>query len=1256
MGNISQTSTRRPVKRAAPSHGPERTIWERFGDDFADAASRSFVGAAVRKGADLFDWKRRDGETEEQHDRRIAQAERNRRAKYETRAASDPIIREDGSVMGDIGRGAVSLTAQILGGADPTYLIAPGGSALGRMAAQGAVAGSSDVILQGIEKEEGVIDDIDFGRSAAQTGLGVLFQGGMEGLSRVLRSRGDVPAERVVEDYRAAPEGEELVGYGRNEDGSAYPQYGVANDDAAAMREIDTKAFDGPVSREEVAPEVPTAANDGLTRRERSQAATRELSDIQPGGFKTTRPFPDSPGEEDYFRFRHVTEDGKEVTGTYTFDPETGVIDNFSINSKEGPNTSGPAAIRQLSRQLQSSHPEAKAIRAYRTTGARSGEEFVDIPLNRSRGGGGGNEPPRSNPPSGGEPMDPGRDPNKYVGNINLDRLNSTDDVAEALRGVQNDVAPLELQSQAETRKKADSLDMSEEDLLASRGLQGLEAQAVRSRDILKTVAEDTVRILDGLEDLESPEALLALARLGAVSEHVQHTINGPAGRILNSFKINADAVDAANTLTGALATPRGRARVKKLIDEYRNDPEALTKIARDAVNPTMRDFIFSFRYNMMLSSPKTHVYNILGTSGHILADLATHGLSAVIDLPRGMSGATDIVTGREVAARIIGLVKGAADSMDNVQQAWKTGRPMDDAARTDMKRGRTGSWELPVKAIAAVDEFFRSATYMSDLYGVAVRQAVKEGTPKADLLDRVQDLIENPTKGMLNDADEYSKRMRFQDTPSVFGQAIEQMRVHKKNDGPLTTLGRDGVSLVFPFVRTPDSLARTAIRYSPLGPFENVNWQDLRAGGARRSLALSRLALGSGLAAMTAMQVLEGNITGEGPRDYKKRQALELTGWQPRSIKVDGKYYSYDGLEPLAYVLSGTATTMERWDEGSSEGYLDQAGHQIFNFAEVLTNSSWSEGMADVFHILNAPEGQKGAAIDNFFANIAASFAVPAAARAVNQAYFDPITRDTRGDDSMEDRIVNRVKAGIPGLSDNLPAQLDALGRPIGREFAGPDIISRVSTPLAQNEPVAAELKRLMDSDAEGKAILERVDKSLNTKDYPMGRLTALEQHNYQLVTGTYFTALMEEALASPEYQAMDDEAREAEVREIAKQAREWAREEVFSEPEGSTESNPEAQPSQEADEGEEFTFGIPTSMRRTVAGNRAVGGVENSAHLTGDGIDFVRAPGISWEELMAEAKRFFGPDAEVIFEGDHVHVELPGMDAPYYGERGTI
>ena len=82
---------------------------------------------------------------------------------------------------------------------------------------------------------------------------------------------------------------------------------------------------------------------------------------------------------------------------------------------------------------------------------------------------------------------------------------------------------------------------------------------------------------------------------------------------------------------------------------------------------------------------------------------------------------------------------------------------------------------------------------------------------------------------------------------------------------------------------------------------------------------------------------------------------------------------------------------------------------------------------------------------------------------------------------------------------------------------------------------------------------------------------------------------------------------------------------------------------------------WGQVTSTLRSVAHNRAVGGVPNSYHLRGRAIDIARRPGVTHSMIAAVFRSAGYQLVESLDEGDHSHFafNFGGWSAPTYASR---
>jgi hypothetical protein len=214
-------------------------------------------------------------------------------------------------------------------------------------------------------------------------------------------------------------------------------------------------------------------------------------------------------------------------------------------------------------------------------------------------------------------------------------------------------------------------------------------------------------------------------------------------------------------------------------------------------------------------------------------------------------------------------------------------------------------------------------------------------------------------------------------------------------------------------------------------------------------------------------------------------------------------------------------------------------------------------------------------------------------------------------------------------------------------------------------DDPALHEIERLSPNDRP----LVSAPSSSVYRDGERVKLSPEDFDRYKKLSNKYILDYLRQEVKTPEWKKMSDAERREEIKGVVRDMRANARDELFNEadPIADGKAVPAAPPSSNSASANPFGDGVvsfdgfeagkPTSGKRTPKGNAAVGGVPDSSHLRGDGADYVPAHGQSLSTLARQAEEYFGPTARILLEArkGHVHVTMPGLNAPYFGRRGV-
>jgi len=575
----------------------------------------------------------------------------------------------------------------------------------------------------------------------------------------------------------------------------------------------------------------------------------------------------------------------------------------------------------------------------------------------------------------------------------------------------------------------------AEEQVAATRLLkdQTLKTLELGSKITAGTAGEiDQANFLQSLADLRTTQKAVMSSR-------------AEIGRAMSAMRADVTSMKEASRMLESVGGAQG---AKAIAD-------ALTTAARvggvEAANKMARasgsDAFWTFYKSALLSSPDTHIVNMVSNLFTSAMQVPTRALAGGIGAVKravGLNGETRL---GESAYQLAGMLEGSLNGAKGAVNSWRTGEDAFGGNKAEIYRtDHPGQkvWGVPLRLLQSEDAFFKNLNDGMERYSVAYRMASQElkGQGPVAVHKRVQELIANPPKELAEAGQDAALFHTFNNQAGKLTQAVNNLR---------HSLPHGTGNLIVPFLKTPANLITYAVKHSPAAPIFKEVRADLKAGGAKQEEALARMGIGSLLIALGAVGAMNGTLSGGGPEEPDKRKAWLAAGNHPYSVKVNGKWYAYNRIEPLASLV-GIAVDIATGAEDQDLGLASIFKAVGRNF----TSKTWLQGLSGAMQAMSDPDRYG----ESFLARSSATLAQPVTLLSHIGRYGDPYQRDTdRGS------FLDQLKYRLPGEAfgrESLPIKTDQYGQPmmeaqrqIGR--AGPVPITTPS-----DDPVRIELARI--------------------------------------------------------------------------------------------------------------------------------------------------------------------------------------------------
>ena len=575
--------------------------------------------------------------------------------------------------------------------------------------------------------------------------------------------------------------------------------------------------------------------------------------------------------------------------------------------------------------------------------------------------------------------------------------------------------------------------------------------------------------------------------------------------------------------------------------DDLNNRVEQFKQEIADQLKTSTEEKIDAWRYLSMLGNPKTHIRNIV-------SNVAMKGTVAYKNaLARTL----------ETVLPIKNRTKTWKKTSEEVKQyAKQTAIEMKDTITGNNKFSEKGSIESKKRIfknkfleslsnfnsdmLELEDWFFSKSAFINSFQ----EYLTANGIMTKEDINNNSEIIE---KGK-NYAVEQAEIATFRQYSKL---ASEINRIERNNK-----VAKYPIKAMVPFKKTPINVAKTGVKYSPLGLIKNISYDvvQLKKGNIEASQFIDNLSQGvTGTSLMLIGYGLSkaGILLGSGDDD-KEGKYDSLLGKTGYSIKIGNKYYSLSWLSPVAMPLFVGSNFHEQLEE--KKGWdMNVVSDTLAKTLDPLSEMSFVSSLNDALSsygsgtdkIFSMGESVAQSYVGQFFPTLFSQFSNT----------FDDTKRSTKASSNSSykfgEQTLRSIMYKIPGLHNKLEPSVDVWGNELKQSD---NVLTRAFesfiAPYSKRKDITSkldkEIKRVYKEVGNDDVIpgVPRTDITYKKEKY---RMSANEYTNYKKEYGESANTMLKMLINRDDYKDSADTRKTRMIKKVYDYSKEIAKTEFL-------------------------------------------------------------------------------------------------------------